>query len=153
MLSRKFVAPLRLELRTSRLFRFYLIGIHNLGLLSVLLPSALPWYARVLIVMLVCGSAAVCWRAYHTVHSNREGFHWIWRDTDRWLQMANDSLWQMLPAYYLSPYLLVIRLANDAGQKRYLFIFADQLPATVYHQLYLRLKFWHNSHDYSAGVT
>ncbi len=153
MLSRKFVAPLWLELRPSRLFLFYLAVAHSLGLLSGLLPSSLPWYLRVSIVILICISAVVCWRMYRYEHSNSAALKWIWRDTDRWHQMATAAYWQMLPAYFLSPYLIIVCLINDAKQKRYLFIFHDQLPAAVYHQLYVRLKFWRSTKDYSAGVT
>lgn len=151
MLSRKFV-PLWLELRPSYLFHFYLIVAHSLGILSALLPAALPWYIRLSIIILVCISAVVCWRIYRYEHSSSAALKWIWRDSDRWRQMTTALYWRMLPAYFLSSYLIVVCLANEAKQKRYVLIFHDQLPAAVYHQLYVRLKFWRDTHDYSAGV-
>ena len=153
MLSKKFVAPLWFELRPSRLLRFYLVLIHCLGVIACLLPSALPWYLRLLIIIVVCSSAIVCWRRYHAEHSNGAAFKWIWRDTDRWHQMVTAENWRMLPAYYSSPYLIIVRLVNESKQKRYLVIFCDQLPDETYQQLYVRLKFWRNTNDYSTGLT
>ncbi|MBI3561342.1 MAG: hypothetical protein HY080_06460 [Gammaproteobacteria bacterium] len=138
MSSNEFAAPLRLELAASRLYSRYLLSIHLLGFITACTPTQFPWTINLFIMIVVAGSAArYCPVWFQTTKPTAL---WVWQDTLHWRETQSDITWRLMPKYFLSRWVIIVRLQSGRGQCRVV-IWRDALPIEVFTALYRRLKF------------
>lgn len=149
MSSNAFAAPLRLKIKPSRLHAYYLIYAHAVGLLAALWPSSVPLFFQLITTACVLSSAVWFYRQTRREFLSDKWPVWIWRDTQHWRDLSNNT-WQLLSNYFLSPWLIIIRLKNTDGKIDTVRIWRDQLTVSDYRKLYRRLKFARAQPDQAA---
>jgi len=142
MWQNKFESPLDLELRPSRYLLAYLLLIHALAGLALLFPLQLTTALRGVLLLLVLGSLA--WHLYRFSLSAKTVTRLRWRADGSWDYQCGekriDDL-QLLPASYVTSGLMILHLKKPGARRLCIVLLPDSLPAKVWHQLRIRLRF------------
>lgn len=141
MLSRKYAAPLRLELRPSLQVTLYLSAVHALALLAVALIP-LPFVAMVGLVTCVLAGGLYTVRRHGLLVARSAITQIVWDREGRWwlttrgqdvleCELARDS--------YLHPRAIVLSFRRARFARCAAVISGDRLDPETFRRLYVRL--------------
>jgi len=142
MWQNKFESPLDLELHPSRYFLAYLLLIHGLAGLALLFPLQLTMVLRGVLLLVVLGSLA--WHISRFRLSAKTVTRLHWRADGSWDYQCGENRiddLQLLPASYVTSGLMILHLKKPGTRRLSIMLFPDSLPAAVWHQLRIRLRF------------
>ncbi|MGD8783024.1 MAG: hypothetical protein PVG75_01240 [Thioalkalispiraceae bacterium] len=140
MLSNGFDMPLRLKLKSSRLFLRFQAFLHLLAVIAIYLPSSIPLFIKAIFMAYVIFSAYKALRTF--LDKQRESFVWL-KEGD-WLSQSSDGdrSWQPATGNLVTAWFVVVNL--KAGRdSRQLLIFNDQIDTETFRRLKVRLKYFH----------
>ena len=141
MLSNGFDAPLRLELKTSKILISFQLLVHLLAIIAISFPSDVPTVIKFVLYASVIVSAVMFQRNYRDSMSRAELF--VWQKNSLWIESDNDKqqVWQCRPGNLVTPWFVVVRLYSEK-KKRSLLIVKDQCDVQSFRRLRVKLKYF-----------
>lgn len=135
----RFTSPLEMELGHSGQMRAYLIGIHLLAVVVLLIPMALPWWSRSLLLLACCYSYWIFSRSWFWEPVVR-GIAWHGRED--WSVGMADGRWidvSLVGEQLVLSWLVMMQLADQTGKRYTLIVLPDMLARDQFRHLRTRL--------------
>ena len=145
--------PLTIKLRPSKRLNFYFLFIHCVAVVSAML-SSLDLISLVVLQVCIIFSL-VYWTFFYDVNTRE----FVWHNDDMWsLKVLNkkgalqEDKYVLHTINHLSFVYIHFYLKYKERQKLLsVYIFPDQLDASIYHALFVRLKFYQEDTLCKAG--
>ena len=141
MLSNGFDTPLDLTLNGSRLWLRLELAVQLLAVTALLLPSALPWLIRgVLLMSVLFASGLTVWRYRR---ERAQPVKWRWLSGSCWMQYQshNTIVWNLERGALVTSWFVLFRIRN-ATAMRTMILFRDQCSVTEFRRLRVRLRYY-----------
>ncbi len=144
MSSGAYAAPLRLELRPSRVLATLLCALHAVAMLSVL-PLSLEWWWRSALLSVVFLSLVHVLRRQALLAGANAVRGLLWESEGSWLLTLGDGrscAAQLLPGAFVHPWLVVLnfKLEDAWWGSRAVVLCADGLDGQSHRRLRVRLR-------------
>ena len=143
---------LQLELHPSRYLLSLLLLIHA-GAILLLLPLSIPWWVKLLGVILLLVNFCVSVRQYVARRSQQAIIKASVNEQGQWfvtLRQGNTHPAKLLPHSYCSQWCVILRLTvqlENKAKRRAIVIMPDSVSASVFRRLRSYLLHCANTHD------
>lgn len=142
MSQNRFESRLVLEPAPSRYSLIYLFLVHSLAMVAVMQPLQLPLWLQLILLFSVVISLAVWVRRWWLESQTPPRL--IWRTDGHWdyqSRKSNNENLSLLPASFISRWLIILHLARIDGRRFYVVLLPDSFTKQQWHLLWLRLKY------------
>lgn len=139
-----FNKPLLLQRSDSHYALVYLLIAHACALLAIIVLQ-IAWYWQICALLAWCAHLGYALHHYQHQAHLASGHTWIWFKHDIWHEQAHQRRsWEMVKIEYLCAWLVIVRLQRKGRQCRWV-CWCDQLDATTFRRLRVRLRLWRAS--------
>lgn len=135
--------PLHLQPEVSRQLRAFLLASHLLSAVVIVFMPAVPWWAKLLLLVAVAFSGRYFWRLHISRSHPQAVLDVRFYAIDNCLvRTSAGSVFALLDdSSFLHPWCCVLNLRTRAGNLHTLILPVDSLPADTLRSLRVRVKF------------
>jgi hypothetical protein len=124
-----YVAPLRLDIKPSRLLKKYLVCLHGLAWATIFIANGIPDMVVLLFsVILIISLKYYLTTWYSKYHASLE--NWNWQSDGSWIN--DKEIWELSERNIITPWYVVVYLSRYNGASQNLLIIRDQLSDHAY---------------------
>jgi len=133
-LLRTYATPLRLDIKSSRIYLTCIVIVVSVAILSLYLIEVDFWLKFLLVLI-------VSWFSVHTCLINNKSKTIIWKLDNQW-KVFDKEVYQasLLPGSIVFPWLTILNFKLDSGRSKSVMIFTDAISSEQFRQLRVRLK-------------